>query len=34
MEENELEIQTTETFQTLNEEELENQEVLEEKTDE
>lgn len=34
MEENELEIQTTETFQTLDEEELENQEVLEEKTDE
>lgn len=34
MEENELEIQTTETFQTLDEEELENQEILEEKTDE
>lgn len=34
MEENELEIQTTETFQTLNEEELENQEVLEDKADE
>ena len=34
MEENELEIQTTETFEDLNEVELENQEVLEEKTDE
>ena len=34
MEENELEIQTTETFEDLNEGELENQEVLEEKTDE
>ena len=34
MEENELEIQTTETFEDLNEEELENQEVLEDKTDE
>ena len=34
MEENELEIQTTETFEDLDEEELENQEILEEKTDE
>lgn len=34
MEENELEIQTTETFENLNEEEIENQEVLEENADE
>lgn len=34
MEENELEIQTTEIFEDLNEEELENQEVLEDKADE
>lgn len=34
MEENELEIQTIETFEDLNEDELENQEVLEDKADE
>lgn len=34
MEENELEIQTTETFENLNEEELEQQEILEEEDDE
>ena len=34
MEENELEIQTTETFENLNEEELEQQEILEDENDE